>query len=378
MAITVIINTVVSGGSTGDAVAADARAAAIRGDRIIVAAGRGRITQKLRNLSARQYAIGTKVEGAFHWLIARLFDADGCGSLFSTWRFIRRMKALKPSTVILHNIHGYYLNTWLLMRWLRRAAADGVRVEWRLHDLWPVTGHCAFLPEGACEKNGQEGFLSGCGKCPMKKAYPKTLLSFSRSNFKRKRRLIEPLLPYLRLRVTSRWHAEKIKRTYMGAAKFFDVEYPLVSRAYTEDKNGQREGYVLAVAWPWQKWKGLGDLPRIRELIPEDIDFVVVGLNSWQRMRLGRIGIVGVERLTNKIDLAWYYRHAAVFINPTYSESYGLTVREALACGTPVVTYAAGGTTEGLDECPELRAVPPGDVEALVKAALEMGHFTKE
>ena len=37
---------------------------------------------------------------------------------------------------------------------------------------------------------------------------------------------------------------------------------------------------------------------------------------------------------------------ASVFVNPTYEDNYPTTNLEALACGTPVLTYRAGGSVE--------------------------------
>ena len=40
---------------------------------------------------------------------------------------------------------------------------------------------------------------------------------------------------------------------------------------------------------------------------------------------------------------------ADVFVNPTFSDNYPTTNLEALACGTPVVTYRTGGSPEAID-----------------------------
>jgi glycosyltransferase involved in cell wall biosynthesis len=57
---------------------------------------------------------------------------------------------------------------------------------------------------------------------------------------------------------------------------------------------------------------------------------------------------------------------ADVYANPTYEDNYPTTNLEAIACGTPVITYATGG-------CPESAAlygasVPKGDLNALLNA----------
>lgn len=48
--------------------------------------------------------------------------------------------------------------------------------------------------------------------------------------------------------------------------------------------------------------------------------------------------------------MAELYSLADVFVNPTYVENFPNTNIEALACGTPVVTYRTGGIPEAIDE----------------------------
>src|SRR6185369_3871237 len=54
-----------------------------------------------------------------------------------------------------------------------------------------------------------------------------------------------------------------------------------------------------------------------------------------QHLPLGKIG--------NDRMLSTIYSAADVFVIPSLQESFGQTVIESLACGTPVVGFAAGG-----------------------------------
>ncbi len=54
------------------------------------------------------------------------------------------------------------------------------------------------------------------------------------------------------------------------------------------------------------------------------------------------------------------------FFNPTYEDTFPTTNLEALACGTPVVTYRTGGSPEAVDERTGF-VIAPGDVEAAVE-----------
>jgi len=65
--------------------------------------------------------------------------------------------------------------------------------------------------------------------------------------------------------------------------------------------------------------------------------------------------------------LAALYSGAEVFVNPTYVDNFPTTNIEALACGTPVVTYNTGGSPEAIDENIGT-VVEKGDTEGLGKA----------
>ncbi|MDT0182989.1 glycosyltransferase [Microbacterium sp. ARD31] len=60
---------------------------------------------------------------------------------------------------------------------------------------------------------------------------------------------------------------------------------------------------------------------------------------------------------------------AVALVTPVWSEPFGLVLAEALATGTPVAAFDAGGVGEVLDGMPGAAVVAPGDVRALSNAA---------
>lgn len=66
-------------------------------------------------------------------------------------------------------------------------------------------------------------------------------------------------------------------------------------------------------------------------------------------------------------ELAKLYAEADVYVNPTLEDNFPTTNIEALACGTPVITFATGGSPEAVTESCG-RIVPKGDMEALCQA----------
>ena len=53
-------------------------------------------------------------------------------------------------------------------------------------------------------------------------------------------------------------------------------------------------------------------------------------------------------------------------MNPTWEDNFPTTNLEALACGTPVITYRTGGSIEAIDDQTGT-IVNPGDIENLAK-----------
>jgi glycosyltransferase involved in cell wall biosynthesis len=62
------------------------------------------------------------------------------------------------------------------------------------------------------------------------------------------------------------------------------------------------------------------------------------------------VNITGIPRTESIQELAVLYSAASVFVNPTYVDNFPTTNIEALACGTPVITYKTGGSHEAIDE----------------------------
>lgn len=75
----------------------------------------------------------------------------------------------------------------------------------------------------------------------------------------------------------------------------------------------------------------------------------MVGLSTAQIKRLPS-GIRGIQRTQNMHELVKLYSTADVLINPTYADTFPTVNLEALACGTPVITYKTGGSPEAIDK----------------------------
>ena len=135
-------------------------------------------------------------------------------------------------------------------------------------------------------------------------------------------------------------------------------------------KLGLSEKFViLGVANVWERRKGLGYLLDLSKRLVDSCQVVLIGLSKKQLRRLPK-QVLGLERTSSVSELAAYYSMADVFVNATLEDNFPTTNLEALACGTPVITFDTGGSPESLtDACG--RVVPKGDKEALFRAVLQ-------
>lgn len=125
--------------------------------------------------------------------------------------------------------------------------------------------------------------------------------------------------------------------------------------------------------------KGLEVLLRAAALLTtsrEDLEFVLVGGNRERRdsqpfeTLAADLGIAGSVRFVDAVPISevpTWLRGADVFVLPSFSEGFPLSLIEAMACGVPVVSTTCGGPQEIVSEETGL-LVRPGDPEALADA----------
>ncbi len=321
--------------------------------------------------SSRLVPVGNKADLLLHWVATRLFDAHGLASRLATRRFVARLRELNPDVIHIHNIHGYFLNYKILSRAL---AQMGKPVVWTVHDCWLYTGHCYHYASAGCER-----WKTGCHHCPQKKAFPASwLLDRSRRNWKDKKKAFCSI-PGLTLVTVSRWMKGEIAQSFLGRVRCEVIHNGINLDTFRPSPSAETAlaygTYYLAVASIWLPEKGLQDLEKLSSVLDADERLVVVGKRPSGH-RFPR-NVVCLERTADAAALAVLYTEAVALVNPTWQDNYPTVNMEAIACGTPVVSYRTGGSPESITPRTG-RVVEQGDVEGLAEALHAIRRQGKE
>lgn len=319
----------------------------------------------------------------------RLFDGHGFYNENETRRLIRWIEQIHPDIIHLHNIHNHYVHVGRLFEYIKD---HNIPVIWTLHDCWPFTGHCAYFDYSHCEK-----WRIGCNHCPSLRSYPPTwFIDRTDKNYKNKRNAFTGV-KNLTLVTPSRWLADLTHDSFLK-------EYPVevinngvdtgVFNVSNKDIKGKLgisgKKMLLAMATTFDRRKGTDYLQQIPGLLKENEVLVLVGLAEEQKKLFAQNKCIGLGRTNSVSELAAYYSSADVFINPTLEDNFPTTNIEALACGTPVVTFNTGGSIESvLDEEQVVEkdgikrtsvgmVVPQGDLSAMITASREIFKRGKE
>lgn len=302
----------------------------------------------LRVRNNEDIIFGTITERLFGIVLARLIGYDGFSHVFSTLSLVRKLRRFSPDIVHIHNLHLTYVNIPLLSSFIKK---HGIRVIWTFHDCWPLTGHCPHFILSRCEK-----WQHGCYSCPSYKEYPKSLVDDSKRMFKLKKRCFGGM-SNLHIVTPSEWLKGCVSRSFLKSKRCYVINNGIDLSVFSPKESDFREKYnigtkllILGVSSNWGYKKGLDTFVKLREDLPEnDYAIVLVGVSSKLASEIPS-SIICIERTSDACQLAKIYSSADVFCNPTREDNFPTVNIEALACGTPVVTYSVGGSAEIIDE----------------------------
>jgi glycosyltransferase involved in cell wall biosynthesis len=228
---------------------------------------------------------------------------------------------------------------------------------------------------------------TGCNHCVQyRSAYPYGLLHDNSENNYKKKKVAFNGLNNLTIVTPSNWLKNYVKQSYL---KEYPVEviyngidlnqFKPVEGDLTLQYKEKNKKVILGVANMWEPRKGLKFFEQLADMLSDEYKIILVGLSEKQISKINP-KITGITRTNNVNELAQLYSLADVYVNATLEDNFPTTNIEALACNTPVITFATGGSVESVDEeCGVI--VPKGDIDGL-KTAIEQvcthpDHYSK-
>ena len=281
----------------------------------------------------------------FQALKSKLMGNYGFHSRQATKKMITKLERIRPDIVHLHNIHGHDCDLETLFTWFRR---NRTKLVWTFHDCWAFTAYCPHFTMEKCNK-----WMTGCAQCVQHRRFS-WLFDRSRSLFEKKKELFAGL--DMTIVTPSQWLASLVKQSFLKEHPVcvvhngisLDVFQP-VAGSFRKTHGLENKKIVLGVSFGWDSRKGLDVFIDLAKKLPANYQIVLVGTDSNVDKLLPK-NILSIHRTQNQQELAEIYTAADVFVNPTREENYPTVNMEALACGTPVLTFRTGGSPEILDE----------------------------
>lgn len=286
--------------------------------------------------------------------------------------FLRRVLALwQPDIIHLHNLHGGRGTIPLSILPEMAAVAP---IVWTMHDMWGMTGHCAY-------SMGCNRWRDGCGGCPDLALYPRLLSDRTKHIAYNKSEILAKANPVLVS--PSRWLSDlaleakptkscEIQLIANGVdLTVFSPKFRAIAR---EELNLSSDSQVImfaAESLDGDKRKGGAELRRALERVQTSrggalLDVILMGRGGIDLLS-GIPGIVvhHVGYVSDQAVAAKLYSAADVFICPSLQDNLPNALIEAAACGTAAVAFNVGGCGEIIDNEVSGLLVPGGDSAAL-------------
>lgn len=264
---------------------------------------------------------------------------------FSKSNWILKTDEYKKADIIhCHNIHSGFFNLKTLKIMSREKP-----VVWTLQDLWPITSGCT--DSYRCKMEKPRKF---CGILWDNRKY---LLEQKKKIYKNS---------YFMTVTSSQWMTDKIKGSILGHLDNRLIFNGIDTRIFTpQDKLKARNGLGLsldkkiilfiAVGGIGDRLKGASYVEEIAKFYINDKDKIFVAIGGNRNINLdekenGR-NIIQTGYIDDEDVLAKYYSSADFFLYPSRADNSPLVVAEAMACGTPIVSFGADGITEMVSGC---------------------------
>lgn len=318
-----------------------------------------------------QVLFGSKLNWFIHYNLYKITGLQDIWSFFETITMILKLLKIKPDIIHLHVVNECNINFPLLVLFSK---VMKVPVLWTMHDCRAFTGGCPYFEENNCNK-----WVKGCSKCQLNTS----LIDNTKLQWKIRKKLFNNFYS-LNIVTPSIWLANYVKRSFLSNFScnviYNGIDLEVFQKDYKDnwlDKYKIRNKIIiLGVAGYWEKRKGFNYFIQLAKDLPKTFQIVLVG-------NIPHIDehIINIPRTNDACFLASLYQHSTIFCNPTLADNFPTTNIEALASGTPIITFDTGGSPEAIDSSCGI-TVKKGDYQALKESIIYMTNnidkFSKE
>lgn len=266
---------------------------------------------------------------------------------FSTFDLPQQDFFQSAAVLNFHNLHSDFFSYLALPKLTALKPA-----VWTLHDMWSLTGHCAY-------SYGCDRWQIGCGHCPALREEPQVSRDATHWEWQLKHRA------YRRAQISvvapSVWLAQQARQSPL--LNGFDIHHipngidlqryqPLDAQECRSVLNipaGKR--VLMFAAQSLTNARKGGDLlfkalTALPAALKAETLLLTFGSGDERSLRSLGMEVIALGYVNSDRLKAMLYSAADIFVFPTRADNLPLVLQESMACGTPMVSFNVGGVPD--------------------------------
>lgn len=279
-------------------------------------------------------------------LLTCLTGIEGRYNIQGTNKLLKLINDFQPDIVQLYSLHGYYINHYRLINYLKE---HGIGCVYSMIDEHAYMGRCCYAQQ--CQQ-----FKTECVKCPPEKAheYPYSFF-LNRANkvFHMKKALYDG---YDKLVFTGpQWVYNRAKESaLLNDKKIMVLEEPIDFDMYfyPRDRSQLKKKYgigdntkiVLNVADMRFQEKGGKYFYMMARLLEKEKNLRLINIGYHKNVGMAvPQNVIAIPYVYSQDTLAEYLSLADVFVHTSLIDTQPNICLDAMGCGTPIIGFAAMG-----------------------------------